>query len=242
MTDVIELKPCVSDIIDKFDLLDIVQDRPVTSSLLVADKFEKRHDNVLRDIQQILTASKLRASSKDEASKHFFKSKYADSKGEKRSMYYMDRDGFCFLVMGFTGEKADDWKWDFIKAFNDMEAELKRYHDIELGRLLERQKSKYVRRTLTDTIKDCVPETPNKRFMYKNYTDLIYKMLYGMNCKKLKESLGLDKKASLRDYMSEDEIKRVEQIENLISSLIASNYTYTEIKDILSKKYLDTDN
>lgn len=237
MTDVIELKPCVSDIIDKFDLLDIVQDRPVTSSLLVAEKFGKEHYNVLKSLTLILTSA-----NKDKASQHFFKSEYVDSTGRHNRMYYMDRDGFCFLVMGFTGEKADKWKWDFIDSFNAMEAELKRYHDIELGRLLERQKSKYVRRTLTDTIKDCVPETPNKRFMYKNYTDLIYKMLYGMNCKKLKESLGLDKKASLRDYMSEDEIKRVEQTENLISSLIASNYTYTEIKDILSKKYLDTDN
>ena len=188
MTNVIELKPCVSDIIDKFDLLDIVQDRPVTSSLLVAEKFGKEHYNVLKSLTSILTSS-----NKDRASQHFFKSKYVDTMGRQKPMYYMDRDGFCFLVMGFTGEKADKWKWDFIDSFNDMEAELKRYHDIELGRLLERQKSKYIRRTLKDTIKDCVPETPNKRFMYKNYTDLIYKMLYGMNCKKLKESLGLDK-------------------------------------------------
>ena len=39
-------------------------------------------------------------------------------------MYLMDRDGFCFLVMGFTGEKADKWKLDFIDAFNTMEAKL----------------------------------------------------------------------------------------------------------------------
>lgn len=236
MADIIEMKPCVSDIIDKFDLLDIMQDRPVTSSLLVAEKFGKEHKNILKEISSILSSS-----NKDKASQHFFKSKYVDTMNRQKPMYYMDRDGFCFLVMGFTGEKADKWKWDFIDAFNAMEAELKRYHDIELGRLLERQKSKYVRRTLTDAIKDCVPETPNKKFMYKNYSDLMYKMLYGMNCKKLKESLGLDKKASLRDYMSKDEIERVEQIESLICSLITSRYTYKEIKDILSKKYLDTD-
>lgn len=236
MADIIEMKPCVSGIIDKFDLLDIMQDRPVTSSLLVAEKFGKEHKNVLQSV-----SLKLSSPNKDRLSQHFFKSTYKDEQGKPRPMYLMDRDGFCFLVMGFTGEKADKWKLDFIDAFNAMEAELKRYHDIELGRLLERQKSKYVRRTLTDAIKDCVPETPNKKFMYKNYSDLMYKMLYGMSCKKLKESLGLDKKASLRDYMSKDEIKRVEQTESLICSLITSRYTYKEIKDILSKKYLDTD-
>jgi hypothetical protein len=35
--------------------------------------------------------------------------------------YLMNRDGFSFLVMGFTGQKANQWKWDYIKAFNTME-------------------------------------------------------------------------------------------------------------------------
>lgn len=36
-------------------------------------------------------------------------------------MYLMNRDGFTFLVMGFTGSKANEWKWQYIKAFNQME-------------------------------------------------------------------------------------------------------------------------
>ena len=39
-------------------------------------------------------------------------------------MYLMDRDGFSFLVMGFTGTQADKWKLDFIDAFNEMEWKL----------------------------------------------------------------------------------------------------------------------
>ena len=38
--------------------------------------------------------------------------------------YEMDRDGFTLLAMGFTGEKALDWKLAYIEAFNRMEAEL----------------------------------------------------------------------------------------------------------------------
>lgn len=40
-------------------------------------------------------------------------------------MYYMNRDGFSLLVMGFTGKKAIEWKIKFINAFNEMEKALR---------------------------------------------------------------------------------------------------------------------
>lgn len=46
---------------------------------------------------------------------------YKDSTGKSNKMYVMDRDGFTFLVMGFTGKKVNEWKWQYIKAFNRME-------------------------------------------------------------------------------------------------------------------------
>ena len=40
-------------------------------------------------------------------------------------MYYMNRDGFSLLAMGFTGKKAIDFKLKFIEAFNKMEEHIK---------------------------------------------------------------------------------------------------------------------
>ena len=40
-------------------------------------------------------------------------------------MYYITRDGFMFLVMGFTGKTAAKWKEAYIKAFNEMEAKIR---------------------------------------------------------------------------------------------------------------------
>ena len=40
-------------------------------------------------------------------------------------MYLLDRDFTTFLIMGFTGSKADEWKMKYIKAFNEMEQMLK---------------------------------------------------------------------------------------------------------------------
>jgi Rha family phage regulatory protein len=90
-----------------------------TTSRLVADKFGKRHDNVLRDIEKLT----------DEvpdgfAALNFEASTYLDSTGRTLPMVELTRDGFTLLAMGFTGKPAMEWKVRFIEAFNLMEAEL----------------------------------------------------------------------------------------------------------------------
>lgn len=43
---------------------------------------------------------------------------------KKLPMYYMTKDGFTLLVMGYTGEKAMKFKEGYIKQFNAMEKAL----------------------------------------------------------------------------------------------------------------------
>ena len=47
-----------------------------------------------------------------------------DSYGRNRKMFYMNRDGFTLLAMGFTGQKAMSFKLKYIEAFNAMERQL----------------------------------------------------------------------------------------------------------------------
>ena len=54
----------------------------------------------------------------------FHLTEYTTSQNKKLPMYLMNRDGFSFLVMGFTGKKADEWKLKYIAAFNAMEKQL----------------------------------------------------------------------------------------------------------------------
>ena len=93
-----------------------------TDSLTVADRFGKRHCDVLRSI-------KLLKCSKDFNARNLASVEYKDQKGEKRTYYDMTQDGWMFLVMGFTGEKAAEWKEKFIVAFRAMEAELRKRQD-----------------------------------------------------------------------------------------------------------------
>jgi anti-repressor protein len=50
-------------------------------------------------------------------------------------MYYITRDGFSFLVMGFTGSRAARFKEDFINAFNQMEKQLQSMDPTKLTRM-----------------------------------------------------------------------------------------------------------
>jgi Rha family phage regulatory protein len=91
----------------------------VVSSRQVAEKFGKRHDNVLR-----LTDDKLYSLDASFSRLNFEESTYVAGSGKSEREILMTRDGFIFIVMGFTGTEADTWKIKFIQAFNAMEAEL----------------------------------------------------------------------------------------------------------------------
>jgi Rha family phage regulatory protein len=51
----------------------------------------------------------------------FAEGEYKDSRGRTQRLYYMNRDGFSFIAFGFSGRKADSFKFKYIEAFNQME-------------------------------------------------------------------------------------------------------------------------
>lgn len=88
----------------------------VVSSREVAENFEKRHDKVLRAIDDKISQNPILGSDK-----YFIETNYKAGTGKEYKEYLLTRDGFSFLVMGFTGAKADEWKLKYIDAFNKME-------------------------------------------------------------------------------------------------------------------------
>lgn len=96
----------------------ITDERVFISSLELSQVFEKRHDRILRAIRNLPQDFFTEC--------NFALSEYTDKTGRILPMYKITRDGFSLLVMGFTGEKAYRWKIEFIKAFNMMEAELRK--------------------------------------------------------------------------------------------------------------------
>lgn len=201
-----------------------------TTSRNVAEVFEKRHDHVIRDIEKIIS----QLGSPQNWGSLFIKSKYIDAQNKQEyTEYLLTRDGFSLLAMGFTGEKALQWKLEYIRIFNEMEKELKRLYAERQQWEIERAKGVLVRHILTDTIKMKVADSPHKKFMYPNYTKMIYKALFGKTLKELQEELGVKPKESIRDYLTSEQLKDVESMEMLVSSLINCGWGYEQIKEFV---------
>lgn len=204
------------------------EEKLLTTSVKVAEKFEKNHQHILEAIDKLTVENSTVA-------KMFTLTTYKAGNNHEYRMYTMGRDGFSLLAMGFTGEKALRWKLDYIKAFNAMEGELKRIYTERQQWQIERDKGVIVRHILTDTIKMKVADSPNKRFAYPNYTKLIYKTLFGKTIKELQEQYGVKGRESIRDYMTADELKQVESMEMLVSSLINCGWGYDQIKGFVQE-------
>lgn len=169
----------------------------VCDSLKVAEKFEKRHNNVLRDINNLLKNEQVK-------SRNIFKlSSYKDAKGEERPMYTMNRKGFTILAMGFNGDKALHWKLLYSDAFDAMESMLmERNSEIWIA---VREQGKITRKLETSVIKELIEYAKNqgsKNFdkLYTVYSNLANKM-FGV---------------SDRDFATIKKLSELSFIENII--------------------------
>lgn len=90
----------------------------ITTSLIIAEVFGKRHADVLRDIENLSCSQQFRE-------RNFALSYYITIQGREMPMYEITKDGFTFLAMGYNGMKAGEFKELFIAEFNNRTALLK---------------------------------------------------------------------------------------------------------------------
>lgn len=193
----------------------------VVTSRDVAGTFGKEHYHVIEDIREI--QAKI---STPEFSGLFHKDEYRASNGKKNTMYYMNRDGFTLLVMGYTGEKAMHFKLAYIKQFNAMEELLK-------GKQTEREIGTIARQALTKAIKENGENERMHGHAYSLYTNIIYKTVFGKNAKQLREEYGITRQEDLRDCFSAEELAKIKSVEMVVSGLVNCGWGYGEIKDFI---------
>lgn len=195
------------------------EDVTAVTSLDVAETFGKEHARVLRDIRELDCSDEFRVG-------NFAESSYINSQNKSQPMYYITRDGFTLLVMGYTGEKAMRFKEAYIRQFNAMEKAL-------IGKMREREKGIAVRQAMTKALQQSNENERMHGHAYSTYTNVIYKAVFGKNAKQLREEYGIDKKENLRDYFSQDELQMVQSKEMLVSGLIGCGWGYEQIKNFI---------
>nr|DAY06053.1 MAG TPA: KilAC domain protein [Caudoviricetes sp.] len=92
--------------------LEVADDQIWTTSLQIAEVFEKEHKHILAKIRE-LPQDNFNGT-------NFRLVEYIDKKGESRPYYLISKDGFTLLAMSFNGERFYKFKVAYINAFNAM--------------------------------------------------------------------------------------------------------------------------
>lgn len=193
--------------------------KPIVSSRYVSEIFHKRHDHVLRDIENITIS--LPKIGEVNWESNFQKSTYKD-RGKRYPEVIMTRDGFTLLAMGFTGKKALQFKIDYINRFNQME---------EFIKSLSQAKMEFPAFTAAIMM---AHEEP-KHYHFSNEVNMINRIVLGMDANQFKKANGLDPKTtSIRPYLTLEQIKSIETLQRVDIGLQVSVPDFYTRKALLS--------
>jgi Rha family phage regulatory protein len=105
-------------------LVCMTEGKPMADSRVIAKKFGKRHDNVLRDIDKLMESVK--GLGPQNRGPRFVERNAANPTipGLSDRYFELDKNAFALLTFGFTGTEALRWKLQYIQVFEAMEAEL----------------------------------------------------------------------------------------------------------------------
>lgn len=109
-----------------------------------------------------------------------------------------------------------------------IEAE-KRYRELKIIRT----RSKAERRLFTDILKEVLPESQQKSWRYKQFTDLVYKHVTGYNAKQLREMYDKPKDFNVRELLTPQQLREVIRYESIIQGLLHLGQDYQGVKAIL---------
>ncbi|MED3792478.1 Rha family transcriptional regulator [Niallia alba] len=207
-----------------------------TDSLNLAKVLNTDHYEVLKKIRKVLKDYKIEDSElKSESSnvnelteyinKHtdftYAESFYKNKQNKLQPFYKLSKDLLVLVIFSFRKlENAHDLQKAYIAKFNEMEKELNWWRARYLG--ID------VRNDLTDSIKEYL-ENPDWK-TYFNFTDLVYTILFGKKCKRIRKDYKLKDKENVRKLLHEDSLNLVKGLENEISVLLKYGNKYKTIK------------
>ncbi len=187
------------------------------SSRQVADEFEKRHADVLRDIDALDCSFEFRE-------RNFALSSYRSEQNKKQPEILMTKDGFTFLAMGYRGKKAAKFKEAYIQRFNQMESFIKSL-----------QTAKLEHPAFTDAIMNAHDEP--KHYHFSNEADMINRIVLSMSAKQFRELNGIAKGESIRPHLNAAQIKAVETLQRVDIGLILAVPEFETRKQTLATYY-----
>ncbi|MGL5764512.1 MAG: hypothetical protein ACRCX8_02610 [Sarcina sp.] len=131
----------------------------------------------------------------------------------------------------------------YVTGMEKMNAkEIKQVTDERLEKYIFRKYGIKVRRSLTDTIKNRLNPTPSQSYIYADYTNLVYKVLFGMTCQDFKETKGMNKKDNLRDNIPKEQLNLIAKAEEFVANMMLAGVIEKEsLSNMLNTWYGNID-
>jgi Rha family phage regulatory protein len=200
-----------------------------TTSLIVSEKFSRRHDNVVRDIRNLVK----KGCDENFWFLNFEERDYKDDRGKNYPFFEMTRDGFTMLVMGYTGKKAMQFKIDYINAFSRMEEWILSSNVMQQSSewLATREECKEYRESETDTIRDFIEYcsaqgSNNAEKYYLAFSKMVNHLMFEI-------PEGMPKPKNMRNALTKPQLIQVSTadmiVENAVVEGMAKGLYYKEI-------------
>ena len=94
------------------------------------------------------------------------------------------------------------------------------------------------RKRMATALAKFLPDTEHKKYVYPNYTNMIYQCLFNRTAKDMREEKGLKTNDALRDTFTAEQLALVEEAETIVTALVSLGFTYFQIKEQLERKYI----
>ena len=184
-------------------------------SLQVAETFKKEHKNIIRDIENLHCSVEFNKL-------NFERTNYKDSLGRKQKKYLMTKDGFTFLVMGYKGKKAAEFKEAYIKRFNDM---------AEFITVLTDVKKDFPE--FTEAVK--LAHAEPKPYHYINEINMLYSLVLGQTVQSFKKQHGITS-GNVRDCLTTEQLLQFRKLQRADIGLLMVVPERVQRKEILQNK------
>jgi Rha family phage regulatory protein len=197
------------------------KDQPMTDSLRVAERFSKRHADVLRRIESFTAANS--GVSEEFSQRNFAQSKRRDERGKYQPIVNMTFDGFTLLTMGFTGKKAMQFKETYISEFNRMRSFIVQ---------LDATKADF--KELSEAIKQSHEEL--HPYHFSSEYDMINRIVLGVSSKKFKSQNGIPATCeSIRPYLTQEQLSDITRLQKFDAGLVLMDTAYNDRKEVLTR-------
>ena len=194
----------------------------VVSSRNLAEVFEKRHADVLRDIE-VGIKNLNKADERKFALINFLSSSYKDERNRRQPEILLPKDGFVYFTMGYSGKKATGFKVAYINRFNEMEAFIRNLYEAKVDFP-----------EFTQAIMESHEEP--KHYHFSNELDMINRIVLGMSTKQFKETNNLGKVSSIRPHLMPAQIEIIKVLQRIDIGLIVAVPDFQERKRILTEQ------